>query len=75
MGVLGMEAGDYGYWKVAGHWIAMSPNGEMANLSAHTITEHADGTITVSPSIGIRSGKDLAFSYHGYLEHGVWRDV
>lgn len=72
LGVVGMEPGDYGFWNAGGHWIAVSPNGEMANLSAHQITEHEDDTITVSPSIGIRRGGP-DFTYHGYLERGVWR--
>lgn len=60
------------------HWHACSPNGEHANLSAHDVTEHEDGTITVSPSIGVfHSMEDHAagrFAYHGYLERGMWRE-
>lgn len=54
-----------------GDWFAMTPNGMYGNLSAHKVTEHDDGTITVSPSILV-TGHDG--SYHGYLEHGVWRE-
>jgi len=42
----------------------------IANLNYHTVTEHDDGTISVSPSILIQShdGK----RWHGYLQQGVW---
>lgn len=67
-------------------WIVETPNGHGGSLANHTIVEHPDGTITVSPSILIfilegpppppgqpdtRPRKEL---YHGYLEKGVWRD-
>lgn len=45
------------------------------NLSQHSVTEHEDGTITVSPSILIGQGKNNTTPWHGYLEHGVWREV
>lgn len=53
-------------------WVAAAPNGWNCNLRAHDVTEHEDGTITVSPSILItrREGE----TWHGYLEHGVWRE-
>lgn len=69
-----MSAGDYGQFKRdANNWYASTPNGETANLSAHSVTEHEDGTITVSPSILVSTrGLEL---WHGYLERGVWRSV
>ena len=33
-----------------------------------TVTEHDDGSITVTPSI-----RCTFTGWHGYLEHGVWR--
>lgn len=55
-------------------WAACTPNGHLANLAAHNVTEHDDGTITVSPSIkvsgGVRCEEEL---WHGYLENGIWR--
>ena len=62
-----------GYWKINGQWHGMTPNGEMCNMSAHTITEHEDGTITVSPSILVTRGRERTELWHGYLERGVWR--
>ena len=60
------------YYKLPdGTWHAMTPNGHLANLAAHTVVEHDDGTITASPSIRVYSGT-VEF-WHGYLERGVWR--
>lgn len=58
------------YWKHDDKWYAVTPNGMLAGLANHAITEHEDGTITVSPSILVR-GHDG--EWHGYLERGVWR--
>lgn len=60
-----------------GHWHGVAPSDQdhyyACNLTNHSIVEHDDGTITVSPSILIgRPGKK---QWHGYLEHGVWREV
>jgi hypothetical protein len=62
------------YWndKRDGEWYGMTPNGHMANLAAHTVTEHEDRTITVSPSILVNRG--MPGEWHGYLERGVWRE-
>lgn len=73
------EAGDYGRWQDM--WFCRAPGGEgpqrfTGNLSQHDVVEHDDGTITVSPSILVSSrwaGEE--FSWHGYLEQGVWREV
>jgi hypothetical protein len=40
------------YWKTErGTFDCVTPNGRHGNLAAHTVIEHEDGTITVSPSI------------------------
>lgn len=44
----------------------------LALLSYHRVTEHEDGTITVSPSIFCRRD---GLEYHGWLWRGEWRDV
>jgi hypothetical protein len=61
------------------YWMGCAPNGHACALGAHTVVEHEDGTITVSPSIliathpvGYPERKEL---YHGFLERGVWRDA
>jgi hypothetical protein len=68
--------GSYWFEQKTGCWSAMPPGAPehgSGSLSNHDVTEHEDGTITVSPSILI----DMApiWSWHGYLEHGVWREV
>lgn len=51
---------------------ACSPDGRLANLARHVVTEHDDGTISVSPSILVRGGGDEG-EWHGFLERGFWR--
>ena len=73
------QPGDYG--KLSdGSWYGSPPAAIdtdgfplLANLSKHNVTEHDDGTITVSPSILITSWNGK--SWHGFLERGVWREV
>lgn len=48
------------------------PDGALANLKDYDVTEHSDGTITVSPSIEIDGGMHAA-GWRGCLERGVWR--
>lgn len=58
-------------------WWAHCPaeGAPIANLSKHTVTEHQDGTITVSPSILVKYGAGLNQSWHGFLEAGKWKQV
>ena len=64
------EPGDY--WKTPdGRWEIKDPNGNVGALGLHKVTEHEDGTITVEPSILDPS----VGGWHGYLEHGIWRQV
>ena len=73
--------GDYGR-NSDGGWRAKTPNGRDANLDAHQVLLHEDGTITVSPSILVYAGRTVDDNYkpmdlpawHGYLERGVWRE-
>ncbi len=51
-------------------WHVTLPSGIQFTLGKHTVTEHEDGTITASPSV-----YDAPDGWHGYLEHGVWREV
>lgn len=68
-----MMGGDYGKWNLSsgdGNWYAVPPETDLvANLASHDITEHDDGTITVSPSILVSDGNK---SWHGFLKRGVW---
>lgn len=65
------------YWKRGGTWFAITPNGHLGNLSGHSVTEHEDGTITVSPSILVSTTSpnkgNTVELWHGFLERGVWR--
>lgn len=71
------QPGDYS--KMPYGWICCTPNGEIGTLRNHTVVEHEDGTITVSPSILIHGHdfldgeeKKTSPGWHGYLEKGVW---
>lgn len=72
-GHLWLDEGEYGQRK-DGVWLARQPGGHLGNLSNHEVTEHEDGTITVSPSILISGGPN-SNPWHGYLERGVWREA
>ncbi len=61
--------GDYG--KIRTTWYACTPNGLLGNLANHTVTEHEDGTISVSPSILVYGGQSN--QWHGFLKRGIWR--
>ena len=52
-------------------WLLVDPTGGAGSIipENHVVTEHADGTITASPSLVMPSG------WHGYLERGIWRSV
>lgn len=55
-------------------WRCVTPNGHMGTLSKHDVTEHEDGTISVSPSIALSNPQEGEL-YHGFLERGVWREA
>lgn len=76
-GHLYLAEGDYGFDKEYSVWMCRAPGTHGGNLSNHQVTEHEDGTITVSPSILIHDfDKDgNPVTWHGYLEHGIWRQV
>lgn len=60
-------------------WGFMAPNGcGIGTLLKHTVREHEDGTATIAPQDGSSNsvlihGGDGG-SWHGYMDHGVWRD-
>ena len=66
---LWLKEGDYGKGS-DGIWYCRAPGCHMGSLANHTVEEHADGTITVSPSILVQYGN--GHSWHGYLKKGVW---
>lgn len=71
--VLWLDDGQYGKDPKDGHWYARPPGQRMGCLKNHDVTEHEDGTITVSPSIEILGDGGVTL-WHGFLERGVWRE-
>lgn len=65
--------GAYGVSSSGQTWYCTTPNGLFGNLGAHQVTEHEDGTITVSPSILVTAGRG-GQSYHGFLIRGIWNE-
>lgn len=59
------------YCQHEGVWYACTPNGLLANLSGHTVTEHEDGTISVDPSILCKRAELV---WHGHLKNGIWKE-
>ena len=70
-GHLSLREGDYGRDE-RGVWIVRPPGRNAGSIPLHEVVEHGDGTITVSPSILLT---DVDGQWHGYLEHGVWREA
>jgi len=73
-----LREGDYGFDPHVGHWVIRPPGCHAGGIPHHEVVEHADGTITVSPSILLSEPDehDQAVEvWHGYLERGVWRKV
>lgn len=58
-----------------GWWEVTCPDGSVGSLNpeVHTVVEHEDGTITVTPSLDMSKRK--AGGWHGYLTRGVFRSV
>jgi hypothetical protein len=71
-----MRPGDYGRSPKDGNWYCRTPSGLGGNLTRHEVTEHENGTITVSPSILVQApGRSSGpTEWHGYLERGEWRE-
>jgi len=80
-GEIEMDPGDYGRSADhSGQWVFRAPvdpdTGRYFGVGAlplHTVIEHEDGTITVSPSILV-TGHHGA-TWHGWLEKGIWREA
>lgn len=69
---LGLSPGDYVFW--SGIWWARTPNGHLCNLIKHQVTEHANGSISVSPSIRVSDMYHREL-YHGFIRDGQWVDA
>lgn len=72
--LLFLKEGDYGQ-TAEGKWLARPPNSHVVDIAQYkdvdeaTLKEHEDGTITVSPSIGVPDGKG-GETWHGHLIRG-----
>lgn len=72
---LSFDDGDYCLNPVDGKvWHRLPGTPYVTRTGTHTIEEHEDGTITVSPSILSKFG-DGTISWHGWLRRGVWTTV
>ena len=73
-----LKLGEYGKSR-DGIWYCCTPSGTegmLGNLKAHTVVEHEDGTITVTPSILVtvhEKGVEVQ-RWHGFLIKGEWRE-
>ena len=71
--------GDYGLEQGEWHCRTPDPNIGLGSLVAHTVTEHEDGTITVTPSIVVsypeREDGNGGQSWHGWLRAGIWTEA
>jgi hypothetical protein len=64
-------------------WYVVVPLGTgggfgIGNLAKHTVREHEDGTISVRPGDGSSNSiliSNRKYSWHGYIEHGVFQEV
>jgi len=58
-----------------GWWQVTAPDGSVGclNPNIHTVVEHDDGTITVTPSLDFSKRKPGG--WHGWLMRGVFRSV
>jgi hypothetical protein len=63
-------------------WYVVAPIGDrdgfaLGKLVHHTVREHEDGAISVRPGDGSSNSILITgahgFSWHGYIERGVWR--
>lgn len=72
-GVLSLAEGDYGFDPRINKWEVRPPGVHAGTLHEHTVVEHEDRTITVTPSILLEGFGGVGVLWHGWLEHGIWR--
>ena len=76
-GRLYLQEGDYGFDALAGFWQVRPPRSYAGGIPKAEVTEHLDGTITVSSPILHHDfdGDGNPMMWHGYLKHGEWREA
>ena len=71
------------YWKNGGDWFLYLPYCGICRLTLHSVVEHEDGTISVTPSVlmtGHKDGGTFSAAYgtvtqrHGFLTRGQWHE-
>lgn len=62
------------YWRSPNHWWIYLPEAGIGRLTRHTVVEHEDGTITVTPSIA-QGPAGGPWKRHGFLTRGEWKEV
>jgi hypothetical protein len=78
----GIDVGDaFSYNLTRTVWGYMSPDGNgIGTLMAHTVRENPDGSITIAAGDGssnsvLHTGGASNKTWHGYVDHGVWKPV
>ena len=71
----GLDESRVCYWLESntGTWWIYLPRAGIGRLTKHTVVEHEDGTITVTPSIA-HGYTDEPPERHGFLTRGEWRE-
>jgi hypothetical protein len=65
-----LERGDYARDPAGGGWYVCDPEGNCGRLDpSRSVTEHSDGTVTVSPAVWAEPGR----RWRGWVERGVWK--
>ena len=63
------------YWKNGGDWFLYLPYCGIGRLTLHSVVEHEDGTISVTPSVLMTGHKDGTVTQrHGFLTRGQWHE-
>lgn len=73
-GKIVLKNGEYFKTQKTGNWILKTPSGVCATVKKEKITEHQDGTITISPTVYLFIDFD-GKTWRGFLTKGVWREV
>lgn len=74
LGEMRLPEGGYGK-DLKGKWKARPPGGDVCALTHHHVTEHADGTVTVTEPIKGGSRVETCGVGPWRLEKGVWTSL
>jgi hypothetical protein len=68
-----LDTGRICYWKSPTDWWLYLPKAGIGRLTNHEVTEHEDGSISVTPSIA-QGAAGQPWTRHGYLTRGEWTE-